>query len=157
AASETAEKDAETRLYAVWALGAIHDPSSLAELVRLASTEDAGLRKAAVFALGSYPQAEATAPLVAALRDEVEDGRWNAALGLARRRDERATPTLLLMMDRAHLAGVSGLTADQRDEVMLQAVQAAAVVPQADLRAALESLRDHDPSLKVRAAARKAL
>jgi hypothetical protein len=39
----------------------------------------------------------------------------------------------------------------------LQAIEAAAVVPDARLRPALESLRDHDPCPKVQAAARAAL
>ena len=42
-------------------------------------------------------------------------------------------------------------------DTLLQAVEAAAVVPDARLRAPLEALRDRDASLKVREAARAAL
>src|SRR5262245_33987561 len=48
------DQDAETLIHAILALGAIADPAAVSELVRLASHQDAGLRKAAVHALGSF-------------------------------------------------------------------------------------------------------
>ena len=61
------------------------------------------------------------------------------------------------MMDRAHLATVPDLTAEQREEAVLQAVTAAAAFPAPEVRDALERLRDGDPNLKVRDAARRVL
>src|SRR5439155_1384828 len=139
------------------ARGAIADAEAVPTLVRLAGSEDGGLRKAAVHALGSFPGEAPRAALAVALNDPVEDVRWNAAVGLARRRDAAAAPVLLQMMDRRHLATVADLTPDQREEAILQAVQAAAVVPDPELRAALEHLRDSDPNLRVREAARAEL
>ena len=155
--SGDAAGDADAQVYAVWALGAIGDPSAVPTLVKLAGGEDAGVRKAAVHALGSFPGDASRAALAAALGDRVEDVRWNAAVALARRRDPAGAPVLLEMMDRAHLGTVADLSPEQRDEAMLQAVQAAAVVPDPALHAALERLRDSDPSLTVRSAARAAL
>jgi HEAT repeat protein len=125
--------------------------------VKLAGSEDAGLRKAAVHALGSFPDDATRTALLTAANDPVEDVRWNAAVALARRRDPAAAPVLLQMMDRRHLATIADLTAEQREEAVLQAVQAAGVVADPGLRSALEGLRDSDPSMKVRAAARAAL
>jgi HEAT repeat protein len=152
-----APADPDTQVYAVWALGAIRDPDAIPTLVKLAGTEDAGLRKAAVHALGAFPDDAARAALLIAVNDPVEDVRWNAAVALARRRDPAAAPVLLQMMDRRHLATIADLTAEQREEAVLQAVQAAGVVRDPALRSALEGLRDSDPSMKVRAAARAAL
>lgn len=159
--------DAETQVYAVWALGAIGDASALPALVALAGGADPGLRKAAVHALGAFPGEVAQAALVKALSDATEDVRWNAAVALARRADPRAAPILLEMMDRTHLADLDrrlretglpeGLTPEQREEAMLQAVAAATVLPTPALRSALERLRDGDENLKVREAARRAL
>src|SRR5262249_61366976 len=53
--SGDAAGDADAQVYAVWALGAIGDPSAVPTLVKLAGGEDAGVRKAAVHALGSFP------------------------------------------------------------------------------------------------------
>jgi HEAT repeat protein len=151
--------DPDTQVYAVWALGAIGDPAALPDLVSLAGSEDPGLRKAAVHALGVFATEEARAALAAALEDAAEDVRWNAALALARRRDPRAAPVLLKMMDRGHLAGVDGLTDAQRDDAITQAVAAGAFLrnESPEIRATLERLQKSDPNLKVREAAREAL
>jgi HEAT repeat protein len=159
--------DAEVQIYAVWALGAIGDGAALPKLVALADGADPGLRKAAVYALGAFWGDVAESALVKALGDATEDVRWNAAVALARRREPRAAPVLLEMMDRAHLADLDrrlrerglpeGLTPEQREEAILQAVAAAAALPTPALQTTLERLRDGDENLKVREAARRAL
>jgi HEAT repeat protein len=157
AGPDGAHADPETQIYAVWALGAIGDPQAEPALVELAKSDDAGVRKTAVHALGSLPGETSRAALVKALDDTVDDVRWNAAIALARRRDPAAAPVLLEMLDRARLGRVEGMTEEQRVDALLQAIEAAAVVPDPRLRAATEALRDGDPSLKVREAARAAL
>jgi HEAT repeat protein len=149
--------DPDTRIYAVWALGVIGDAEALPRLLALASNQDSGLRKTAVYALGAFASGESREVLAKALNDPVEDVRWNAALALARTGDVRAAPVLLQMMDRGHLSQVSDLTGPQREEAMLEAIKVAVNVPGPSLREALERLRDGDPSLKVREAARSAL
>jgi HEAT repeat protein/nitrate reductase NapE component len=149
--------DADTQIYAIWALGAIGDPTALPDLVRVAASSDAGLRKAAVHALGAFPGDESRQALVGALADAVEDVRWNAAIALARRGDLAATPVFLTLLDRGHLDQVEGLRPDQREDVMLQAVAVAPGLADPGVRAAVARLRDSDPSLKVREGARKAL
>jgi HEAT repeat protein len=157
AATEGRAADPDTRIYAIWALGAIGDARAVPELVVLAGDEDPGIRKAAVHALGGFPGEEAAAALRRALEDGTEDVRWNAALALARRGDEAAQPVLLGMMDRAHLETVTDLSPEQREEAVVQAVTASARMPLPEVRAALVRLRDGDPNLKVREAARRAL
>jgi len=155
--SPAAPVDSETQIYAVWALGAIGDPAALPGLLELARAGDAGVRKAAVHALGSYPDDASAGALAEALSDPAEDVRWNAAVALARRRDPRSAPVLLQMMDRAHLATVSDLTPDQREEAIQQAAAAAGSVPDPELRRALRALLDSDPNPRVKEAARRAL
>jgi HEAT repeat protein len=153
----TPEADPETIIYSVWALGAIGDASAAPTLVKLASSEDRGLRKAAVHALGSMPSPETRNALAGALGDAADDVRWNAALSLARQRDAAAAPVLAEMLDRSRLARVEGITPEQIEDAILQAVAATVTVPDPELLAALGRLRDSDPSLKVREAARQAL
>ena len=151
------DADPETLIYSVWALGAIGDAVASPALLELASSEDRGIRKAVVHALGSLPSPEVRSALRGALTDAADDVRWNAALALGRQGDGAAAPVLLQMMDRSHLASVEGITPDQRDEAVLQAVAGAASLRSPDLQAALERLRDADPNLRVREAARQAL
>jgi hypothetical protein len=157
AARGTTPPDDETQIYAIWALGSIHDSASLPALVELARHQDAGVRKAAIHALGSFDAPAAQQALAAALTDATEDVQWNAALSLARRfRDPAAVPTLHKMLERPHLATLIP-TQELQDAVMLEAVVAAGVLADAGLRTDLEGLRDADPSLKIREAARQAL
>jgi len=148
--------DPDTQIYSVWALGAIADPRAESTLVELARSDDAGLRKTAMHALGSFPGEPSRAALLRGLEDATDDVRWNAAIALARRRDAAAVSALLELLDRSHLDRV-GMTEDQRVEALVQAVKAAAVVPDPRLRASLVKLRDEDASLAVREAARAAL
>jgi HEAT repeat protein len=156
-AERDAASDSETLIYSIWALGAIRDPAAVPELVRLAGAEDDGVRKSAVHALGALPGEAARVRLVSSLEDPVEDVRWNAALALARRGDAAGAAVLRGMLDRRHLAGVPGLTEEQREEAMLAAIVAAGQLHDAELRSALAELRKHDPSLKLRNAAGVAL
>jgi HEAT repeat protein len=154
---DTSAADPETQVYVVWALGAIGDAKALPALLRLAGSDDRGLRKTAVHALGVFPGQETRAALARALEDGADDVRWNAALALARRGDAGAVPVLLQMMDRARLSGVEGLTPAQEEEALIEAVRASGRLADRSLTPALERLRDHDPSLRVRDAAREAL
>jgi HEAT repeat protein len=154
---EDSDPDSETHIYAVWALGAIGDEAALPELVALTSHEDPGLRKTAVHALGVFPSEEATTALKEALSDPVDDVRWNAAAALARQGDPAAVPVLEQMLDREQLARGESVTPEQSEEIILQAVAAAAFISDARLEARLAKLGDDDPSLKVRDAARRSL
>lgn len=151
------DADPETLIYAIWALGAVRDAAALPELVRRAGDADAGIRKAAVHALGALAGEVSDARLRESLQDPVDDVRWNAALALARRGDTAAAPVLREMLDRTALAAVPGLTPDQRDDVLVEAVTAAAHLDDPQLSATLQDLRARDPSLKVREAAFGAL
>jgi HEAT repeat protein len=153
----TAVADSETQIYAIWALGAIGDPKALPGLLALVRAEDPGVRKAAVHAVGAFADEASRAALAEVLSDPVEDVRWNAALALARRRDARAAPVLLQMMDRSHLSTIPDLTPEQREDAIEQAAAAAGAVDDPALRRKLEGLRDSDPSPRIKEAARRAL
>lgn len=149
--------DPETHIYAAWALGAIGDAQAVPELVALAGHDDPGLRKTAVHALRVFPSPEATAALEGALGDPVDDVRWNAAMALAHRGDRAAVGVLEQMLDREQVGRGEAVTAEQVEGILLQAIAGAALVPDPSLDARLRSLEQDDPSLKVRAAARRGL
>ena len=67
----------------MFSLRAQADPTAVPHLIRIASGDDAGLRKAAVFALGNFDDPRVPPALEQALHDRVPDVRWNAALQLA--------------------------------------------------------------------------
>jgi HEAT repeat protein len=151
------DPDPETLIYSVWALGAIGDSKALPSLLALVGSEDAGVRKAVVHTLGALPSPEARAALERALDDATADVRWNAAIALARQADGAAEPVLLQMLDRKQLAGTPGITLEQVEEALLQAVAATPGIHDAEVTAAVRRLWRSDPSLKVREAAQAAL
>jgi HEAT repeat protein len=167
---ESANDDPRVRRYLAVALGrigdrravapflkVIGDPQAVPSLLKLSKSEDAGVRKAVVHALGALPSAETRSALEASLGDAVDDVRWNAAIALAREGDAAAKPVLLQMLDRSQLARAPGVTPEQEEEALLQAIGATPKLSDADVRDALERLRRDDSSLRVREAARVAL
>jgi HEAT repeat protein len=149
--------DSETVIYAIWALGGLGDPAAVPDLLRFAASEDRGYRKAAIHSLGAFPGEAPHAALVAALSDGAEDVRWNAAIALGHRGDAAATTVLLQMLDRAALAKSPDVSPAQAEDATLSAVAAAARLDDPAIRTALEGLRERDPSLRIREAAREAL
>jgi len=149
--------DPQTVIYAAWALGAIRDPEALPELLELARSDDPGFRKTAVHALGTFTDDAARQTLREALKDGATDVRWNAAIALGRHGEAAAGAVLLEMLDRERLSAVPEMGPEQREDVILQAVASASTTPDPALVPLLEKLRDADPNLKVRDAARAAL
>jgi len=160
------DEDLQTRIYAAWGLGALQDARAVPALLPLLDSDEADLRKIGAYALGALHAPQAIGRLRELLNDPVEDVAWNAALALARQQDAAGLPTLARMLDRAYLDGVRRpdeagrprpLGADQKEEAILNAVRSLAGLGDKQHLATLRSLRDSDPSLLVRQAAREAL
>src|SRR5437773_1086845 len=94
---------AEAHISTIWALGASGDPSVVPKLQPLAQSPDAGIRKMVVYALGALPGDAQIATLRTALRDDVTDVRWNAAVALSRHGNREGVPVLRQMLDRPYV------------------------------------------------------
>ena len=161
-----ADPDPDTRLYSVWALGAIGDRRAAAALAPLLESEDPAVRKVAAYALGAMAAADAAAPLRGLLNDPVEDVAWNAALALARLGDPAGLSLLARMLDRRYLDTVMQpdeagrplpLSEDRKEEAMINALRSVGRLGDRTHLATLRSVRDADPSLRVRQVARETL
>jgi HEAT repeat protein len=151
------DKDTETRLYALWALALIGNPSSAPKVRPLLESEDAGIRKTAAFAAGRMEDGEAVPMLKKLLSDSSVDVRWNAALALATLDDPSGRDVLVQMTDRASLARIPGLTADQQDDAILNGLKGLALLKDPEAARVGETLRQKDPSLRVRSEVPKVL
>lgn len=145
--------ESEERIYALWALGAIGDPAALAPVRAELESSDAGLRKTAAYALGELGLPEAAPRLRVALEDPVADVRWNAALALARLGSDAGLDVLEEMVDRESAGQVPGITPEQQEDAMIEAVRALAAVGGEASLPLLDRLAGEDPSFKVRQAA----
>jgi HEAT repeat protein len=157
------DKDSQTRISAIWALGSTGDASVAVDIERQYQSEDAGVRKMAVYALGSMPVDAGNEILVKALEDAEPDVQWNAAIALARHGRHEGVPVLRRMLDRAYVERNVTRQPQARDdvdpvgEVMISGLRAIAALKEGALSEQVRALSTEDRNLKVRQAAIEAL
>jgi HEAT repeat protein len=157
------DKDSQTRISAIWALGSTGDVTVAPEIERMCASDDAGVRKMAVYALGSLPADVGAATLVRALNDEQPDVQWNAAIALARHGRHEGVPVLRRMLDRDYVQRAVTRQQQAQDdidpvgEVMISGLRAIAALKESGLSEPVKALSHDDKNLKVREAATETL
>src|SRR5258706_2005138 len=157
------DKDSQTRISAIWALGSTVDGTAAPEIQRMYASDDAGVRKMAVYALGWLPGDAGTATLVQALQDEQPDVQWNAAVALARHGRHEGVPVLRRMLDRPYVQRTvtrQQQTQDDVDpvgEVMISGLRAVAALKESTLSEPVKALSQDDSNVKVRQVALETL
>jgi HEAT repeat protein len=159
----SADSSSAARISTIFALGSSGDPNVVPHLLPLYESSDAGVRKMVVYALGALPGDAQLQTLRAGLQDNAADVRWNAAVALARHGNADGSGVLRQMLDRDYVErAVKRETRPDEDQdpvadVMISGVRAATALQDASLRSSIETLSQHDRSLKVRQAALEAL
>jgi HEAT repeat protein len=158
-----ADADSETVINAIWALGAIGDPSLVPQLEEKYGSDDAGVRKMVVYALGALPADAGAATLVKALDDATADVQWNAAVALARHGRHDGVQVLRRMLDREYVQRTVTRQQQNQDEidpvseVMISGLRAVAALKESALSDPVKALSQNDSNLKVRQAALETL
>ncbi len=147
------DPDDETRINAMFSLRAHGDPGAVPHLVRIASNDDAGLRKAAVYALGSLNDPRVQPALEQALHDRAPDVRWNAALQLAAVGNNAGLEVLGEMLSPGYLEGFDRISGEGRRDILVGAIRAVGILDARSLTSTLQELRGQDPDMRVRQAA----
>jgi HEAT repeat protein len=153
------DKDSQTRISAIWALGSTGDATVAGDIERQYQSDDAGVRKMAVYALGSMPASVGNETLIQALEDDQADVQWNAAIALARHGRHEGAPVLRRMLDRAYVErNVTRQPQPTEDvdpvgEVMISGLRAIAALKESTLSEQVRTLSTDDHNLKVRQAA----
>ncbi len=154
------DPDADVRLNAVVSISNIGVPAATAAAAQVAARlgdDDEAIRGYSAYVLGTLDNPEAIKPLEVALNDQVGQVRWNAAVALARLGNNAGRAQLLLMIDRDYLAATGDLDLQQQQDAMLAAIQAFVMIGVDNALGKLGDIRDNDPDLRVREAARAAL
>ena len=157
------DKESQTRISAIWALGSTGDLTVAPEIERMYQSDDAGVRKMTVYALGSLPGEVGTATLVKALDDAEPDVQWNAAVALARHGRHEGVNVLRRMLDRDYVQRVVTRQQQATDdidpvgEVMITGLRAIAALKESSLSEPVKALSQADKNLKVREAATETL
>ena len=147
------DPDDETRIYAAFSLGAQEDVRAVHPLIALASSDDAGIRKAAVYALGQLKDPRVQPVLEVALRDRAPDVRWNAALQLAGAGNNAGLDILGEMLNRQYLETLKQMSGEHRRDVMVEAIRAVKLLDARSMAPTLRDLREGDPDMQIRQAA----
>lgn len=153
----TEDPDVEVRVNSLWALGVIGDPGAAAAVAARLTDDDGGVRAMAAYVAGALQATEASDALAIALNDTIPAVRWNAAVALGLLGDPRGVEELGHMIDREYLATVPGVDPGDLSTTMLAALAALESLGSGRYQAELIELRDTDPDLRVREAARQAL
>ena len=147
----------EVMMAAAFALGNMQDERAIEPLAELLDNGEPQVRLQGVISLGKIG-GENTIPLLKdMLTDPEVNVRWDAAIALAKQKNRTGRRILLDLLDRKYLDSFPNIDETEQVKAMMVAIQVAHFVQDLDLKESLETLRDSDPNLKIREAARVAL
>ena len=147
----------ETLAAVIYSLGLINSPSSLEKLLHMFEHESARVRHQVVVALGNYDGDQVQTVLKQALNDPEPNVRWDAAIALAKQKDDSGRRILLDLMDRKYLDSFPNIDAVEQNQAILAAIRASRNVLNDEMRQVLTDLMNNDLNMKVRQAARNTL
>ena len=141
----------------IYSLGLINSPTSLEQLLLMFEHESARVRHQVVVALGNYDGDQVQIVLKQALNDPEPNVRWDAAIALAKQKDDSGRRILLDLMDRKYLDSFPNIDAVEQNQAILAAIRASRDILDDELRQVLLDLMENDLNMKVRQAARNTL
>ena len=141
----------------IYSLGLINSPTSLEQLLDMFEHESARVRHQVVVALGNYDGDQVQIILKQGLHDPEPNVRWDAAIALAKQKDDSGRRILLDLMDRKYLDSFPNIDAVEQNQAILAAIRASRDILDDELRQVLLDLMENDLNMKVRQAARNTL
>jgi HEAT repeat protein len=142
---------------AAYALGNIgHDPA-VRPLIKLLAHDVPNVRLQAVISLGKINNPESIPSLKQMMEDPEANVRWDAAVALAKQKDKSGQRILLDLLNRNYLDSFPNIDEIEQVQAMMVAIKVSHFIKNIALKESLEKLRDNDPNLKIREAARTAL
>ena len=141
----------------IYSLGFINSPTSLEQLLLMFEHESARVRHQVVVALGNYDGDQVQIILKQALHDPEPNVRWDAAIALAKQKDDSGRRILLDLMDRKYLDSFPNIDAVEQNQAILASIRASRDILDDELRQVLLDLMENDLNMKVRQAARNTL
>ena len=141
----------------IYSLGLINSPTSLEQLLLMFEHESARVRHQVVVALGNYDGDQVQIILKQALHDPEPNVRWDAAIALAKQKDDSGRRILLDLMDRKYLDSFPNINAVEQNQAILAAIRSSRDILDDELRNVLLDLMENDLNMKIRQAARNTL
>lgn len=151
------EDEPEVMMASAFALGNIQDERAVFPLEKLLSNNEPQVRLQAVISLGKIGGGNTIPILKRMLGDPEVNVRWDAAIALAKQKDRSGQRILLDLLDRKYLDSMPNIDETEQVKAMMVVIQVAHFVQDLEMKEKLEKLRDTDPNLKIREAARNTL
>ncbi|MDP6457166.1 MAG: HEAT repeat domain-containing protein [Candidatus Marinimicrobia bacterium] len=142
---------------AVYALGLIGGDQNLTPIVEMTEHQSDLVRNRSAIALGNLGLQDCIPSLQKLLYDIEPNVRWNAAVSLAKLDSDSGRDILLNLLHRGYLEEFDEVDPYEQTEAMLTAINAASLLGDSSLNAAIMKLSQEDMNMKVRDAAMKAL
>ena len=141
----------------IYSLGLINSRTSLERLLLMFEHKSARVRHQVVVALGNYDGDQVQIILKQALHDPEPNVRWDAAIALAKQKDDSGRRILLDLMDRKYLDSFPNIDAVEQNQAILAAIRSSRDILDDELRNVLLDLMENDLNMKIRQAARNTL
>jgi len=138
-------------------LGLIRSVDALEDLIQIADHSDPYIRLQTIIALGNYQDKRTTTILINALDDPEKNVRWDAAVALAKLKNNSGRMILLDLLDRNYLDSFPNIDPVEQNRTILIAIQAISQIIDPEFERVLLALVEKDKNMKVREAARKVL
>ena len=151
------DKNEEIIAAVIYSLGLINSQTSLEQLLLMFEHESARVRHQVVVALGNYDGDQVQIVLKQGLHDPEPNVRWDAAIALAKKKDDSGRRILLDLMDRKYLDSFPNIDAVEQNQAILAAIRSSRDILDDELRKVLLDLMENDLNMKVRQAARNTL
>jgi len=151
------DPQAENEISSLLALGMIGDNSAVPSILNQLKSSEPAVRKMAAYVLGAIKDPSAIHDLQVALNDPIADVRWHAAMSLAQMNDASGAAILVDLLDRKQVDRMEGMTAEQKNELMVNAVKCLGALKFAVAKDKISALSQTDPDLMVRDASLEAL
>jgi HEAT repeat protein len=151
------DEDSQTVIWSLWALGSIGDKQATPTLLEKLESSDSGIRTMSAYALGVLNDPKAVPALQGHLDDSAVEVTWNSAIALARLNDASGSDILLKMMDRNYLNSIPNMSAENKKELMTNAIKASAKLKDPKLNLQIQIISRSDPEPGIRNEAIQAL
>ena len=151
------DTDSENQMNNLLALGSIGDKSATPSIVQRLTSRDPAVRKMSAFVLSAIKDPAASRDLQVALNDTSDEVRWYAAIALAQINDAAGAEVLMKLIDHAYLDRLQGFTAEQKNQLLINAVKCLGILKFQPAKDKILALSQNDPDLAVRDASLEAL